>query len=166
MVGLLLPLTVIGLLLLWGCEPGGTGAGSGGGAGDGGDGGGGRGAIAQRGAVDLTASHLDPLLGDYRIVLLVADSAEHVSLQEQREMFRDAAVEPMAERDLVVVEAIGSATEVRQRFGIPADQPFAFLLIGKDGGVKLRRDVPVSISEVKALIDTMPMRQREMRELR
>ncbi|WP_265499986.1 DUF4174 domain-containing protein [Paracoccus beibuensis] len=38
---------------------------------------------------------------------------------------------------------------------------FRVLLIGKDGGVKLRRDRPVDASEIIGLIDTMPMRQRE-----
>ena len=40
---------------------------------------------------------------------------------------------------------------------------FEVLLIGKDGGVKLRRDKPVAAFEITALIDTMPMRQDEMR---
>ena len=38
------------------------------------------------------------------------------------------------------------------------------LLIGKDGGVKLRSTEPVSTDELFALIDSMPMRRREMEE--
>jgi hypothetical protein len=38
------------------------------------------------------------------------------------------------------------------------------LLIGKDGGVKLRAEEPLPAAEFFALIDTMPMRRREMRE--
>jgi hypothetical protein len=36
--------------------------------------------------------------------------------------------------------------------------------IGKDGGVKLRSAEPVAAGDFFALIDTMPMRRREMRE--
>ena len=38
------------------------------------------------------------------------------------------------------------------------------LLVGKDGGVKLRSEEPVSIQRIFDLIDSMPMRRREMRE--
>ena len=41
---------------------------------------------------------------------------------------------------------------------------FEILLVGKDGGVKLRSPAPVSTRDLFALIDAMPMRQREMRE--
>ena len=40
---------------------------------------------------------------------------------------------------------------------------FTVLLLGKDGGVKLRRHAPVSFAELAGLIDSMPMRQEELR---
>ena len=40
---------------------------------------------------------------------------------------------------------------------------FSVILIGKDGGVKLRSAEPVSAEAIFGLIDGMPMRQREMR---
>lgn len=39
---------------------------------------------------------------------------------------------------------------------------FSALLVGKDGGVKARYDVPARTADIFALIDSMPMRQREM----
>ena len=39
---------------------------------------------------------------------------------------------------------------------------FALRLIGKDGGVKMSRDVATPMVEIYALIDSMPMRQGEM----
>jgi len=39
---------------------------------------------------------------------------------------------------------------------------FQVLLIGKDGGVKLRSSGPVSMKDLFGLIDSMPMRQQEM----
>jgi hypothetical protein len=38
------------------------------------------------------------------------------------------------------------------------------ILIGKDGEVKLRRELPLELSEIFSVIDAMPMRQREIRE--
>ena len=38
------------------------------------------------------------------------------------------------------------------------------VLIGKDGGVKLRKPSPWSTREISRSIDKMPMRQREIRE--
>jgi len=40
----------------------------------------------------------------------------------------------------------------------------AFFLLGKDGGVKMARDVVPPDAELWAIIDAMPMRRREMRE--
>jgi hypothetical protein len=40
---------------------------------------------------------------------------------------------------------------------------FAVLLVGKDGGVKLSSERPVLTENLSALIDTMPMRRREMK---
>ena len=48
------------------------------------------------------------------------------------------------------------------RFGVGADD-FAVLLIGKDGGEKLRfTDLP-DLQAIYTVIDGMPMRQGEMR---
>ncbi|HEY8601684.1 MAG TPA: DUF4174 domain-containing protein [Thermomicrobiales bacterium] len=40
---------------------------------------------------------------------------------------------------------------------------FTVLLIGKDGGVKLRSDRPLTAAQIFATIDQMPMRQQERR---
>ena len=54
------------------------------------------------------------------------------------------------------------ATDVRRRFKIaPAD--FAVILIGKDGGEKLRSHKPFTMHELAETIDAMPMRQDELR---
>jgi len=56
----------------------------------------------------------------------------------------------LVERDFVV----------ETRFGAAA---FSVVLIGKDGGEKLRRDRPVPPEELFALVDAMPMRREEIR---
>lgn len=54
------------------------------------------------------------------------------------------------------------AESLRRRFRVTADE-FRVVLIGKDGTVKLSESV-VELPDIFALIDSMPMRQREMRE--
>jgi hypothetical protein len=44
-----------------------------------------------------------------------------------------------------------------------ASDSFAVILVGKDGGVKLRSEEPVAAARIFDLIDGMPMRQAEMR---
>jgi hypothetical protein len=54
------------------------------------------------------------------------------------------------------------ALAARRRFHIaPAD--FAVILLGKDGGEKLRSSKPLSLDTLRNTIDAMPMRQDELR---
>ena len=55
------------------------------------------------------------------------------------------------------------AEELRRRFGVRPGV-FTVILIGKDGGVKMVREDQAGLQEIFDLIDSMPMRQREMRE--
>ena len=50
----------------------------------------------------------------------------------------------------------------RHRFQV-APEDFLVVLIGKDGGEKLNSRTPVTIEQLKKLIDSMPMRQDEMK---
>lgn len=71
----------------------------------------------------------------------------------------------MAERDLRVEYLAGeTAGELRRAYGV-ADG-FEALLVGRDGGVKLRSPEPVSPEELFERIDEMPLRRRELREMR
>ncbi len=55
------------------------------------------------------------------------------------------------------------AAQARKRFHIaPAD--FTVILLGKDGDEKLRSSKPVPWAQIRDLIDSMPLRQQEMRE--
>lgn len=81
---------------------------------------------------------------------------------------------PFADRDMVLVTLLETGTSTagdrklsseeaaatRNALEIPANS-FALRLIGKDGSVKLATESATSINEIYALIDTMPMRQRE-----
>ena len=61
----------------------------------------------------------------------------------------------LAERKVVILTDGSGADPLRQ------GTAFQVLLVGKDGGIKLRRETPVDAADIIDLIDTMPMRQRE-----
>jgi hypothetical protein len=54
------------------------------------------------------------------------------------------------------------ATAARRRFNI-APPDFTVILLGKDGGEKLRSTAPIILEKLRDTIDAMPMRQDEMR---
>ena len=95
---------------------------------------------------------------------------------EQMRLFAEQPAETV-ERDLLVFSlfdqepgrwqdrsiSVAAAESARENFKVAKDS-FAVLLIGKDGGVKLQSQQPVSPTDIFDLIDTMPMRQREMQE--
>ena len=111
-----------------------------------------------------------------RLILAFSPSAEdpgHRALEKEI----DVQAEEVIDRDLLVFHILetgeiklgetslptGSGDYLRENFSIRSGR-FIVLLIGKDGGVKLRREGEVKLGEIFSLIDTMPMRQREMRE--
>ena len=78
------------------------------------------------------------------------------------------------DRDMIVIEVYGddsaradgaslpsgTAAHLRQRFDVAATEELV-VLVGKDGGEKLRTASP-DLDAIFSLIDTMPMRRREM----
>lgn len=47
---------------------------------------------------------------------------------------------------------------------ISNEKKFEVILVGLDGGIKLRQDQPATTDKLFSLIDSMPMRQHEMRQ--
>lgn len=115
----------------------------------------------------------DPYRWKYRPVLVFAPDAADTKLAEQKRIV-SAAGQAMRERDIVVVYIVGgdvsqsygpgpgaSASALRARYGVRGGA-FSALLIGKDGGVKLKSEAPLSAERLSSIIDSMPMRQGEM----
>jgi hypothetical protein len=83
----------------------------------------------------------------------------------------------ISERDLVVFSIFETgpsyqdnsqidtrtAAAIRTNFAVLPGK-FTCILVGKDGGIKLRQDSQVKLDQVFNLIDTMPMRREEMRQ--
>ena len=118
---------------------------------------------------------LDAYRWQNRIVVIFADQDTREDLARQYQMMliesdgmrdRDLIVVTV-ETDLVEIDGVANPTiradRLRDAFNVPK-QGYSTLLVGKDGGVKLRSRQPVTTEDLFALIDGMPMRQREMRE--
>ena len=123
----------------------------------------------------VTASDL---LRDYawqnRVLLLFTPSADHPGYRRQLDILANWAP-GLDERDLVLfhlrpgatvsidnrIDSGASSDDLYRRFGVDAGE-FRVILVGKDGTAKLERDRAVAVESLFALIDAMPMRQREM----
>jgi hypothetical protein len=56
-----------------------------------------------------------------------------------------------------------TAYSLRKRFAVPPGL-FNVILVGKDGGTKLRQEIRVKLTDIFELIDAMPMRREEIRQ--
>ncbi|WP_238372370.1 DUF4174 domain-containing protein [Heliomarina baculiformis] len=108
------------------------------------------------------ARDLKDMQWKHRPVLLFAPSEDSADYTKQMALFRQAEA-ALAERDMVVLSDVEPQTPspIRQAF---SPGGFKLVLVGKDGGVKLEKDMVLSPEELFAVIDRMPMRQREMSE--
>jgi hypothetical protein len=117
-----------------------------------------------------------------RALLIFAATSATPDFAHQQQLFKNQATE-LAERDLIVIPVLHQWTpadadlrqsrnsfttdaeqkRLRNRYNIQPDE-FTVILLGKDGGEKLRSHIPVTIEELSSTIDSMPMRQQELRQ--
>jgi len=97
-----------------------------------------------------------------RPIVVFADSENDPAYLEQIDLL-EARTEALIERDVVVLTdtdpAARSALRLKMR-----PRGFMLVIVGKDGGIKLRKPFPWNVREISRSIDKMPMRQREIRE--
>mgnify|MGYP003320237185 FL=1 len=95
-----------------------------------------------------------------RPIVIFANSDRDPNFISQME-FLSQDIKALKERDIVVLidtnPSIPSALRKKLR-----PHGFAFILIGKDGQVKLRKPSPWNIREIARVIDKMPIRQQEI----
>ena len=111
-----------------------------------------------------------------RLLLVFAPDSSHPLFESlQRDL--STRKHEVDDRDLVICKILGvgmstmgdseldphTAASLRERFDI-SPKAFSLMLVGKDGGIKLRRNDPVNLEEIFRLIDSMLMRQGEMRQ--
>lgn len=97
-----------------------------------------------------------------KVLLFSTDKNNSLLTQQQKILYKDP--QGMQERDIVTETYIldEKNRNIFKKYKA-LDQPFLFILIGKDGGEKLRSSTPVDNQKLFGLIDQMPMRQGEMR---
>nr|WP_237029022.1 DUF4174 domain-containing protein [Phaeobacter porticola] len=107
---------------------------------------------------------LDSLMWLRRPVVIFADSPADPRYHEQMEWLRNGA-EPLLDRDVIVLidtdPSVKSALRKKLR-----PRGFMLVLLGKDGGIKLRKPQPLTVRELSRSIDKFPDRLREVEERR
>ena len=95
-----------------------------------------------------------------RPVVIFANSEKDPNFISQIE-FLSQDIKALLERDIIVLidtdPKLSSSLRKKLR-----PHGFAFVLIGKDGQVKLRKPSPWNIREIARVIDKMPIRQQEI----
>lgn len=123
----------------------------------------------------LTASEgfamesLSALTWKNRVVIVFGSALDKKLIQQIETLERQK--DQLADRDMVVIRVSGDdakavygnaygveAASLRSEVGVTSDA-FQVVLVGKDGGVKLRSEKVVSDVEMFEIIDRMPMRR-------
>lgn len=106
----------------------------------------------------------EPKLEDYlwknRPIVVFADTPEDARFKLQMD-YLERRMEELEERDVVILTDTDPSLESELREALHP-RGFSLVLIGKDGGVKLRKPSPWTVREIIRTIDKMPMRQQEM----
>ena len=112
----------------------------------------------------IVESNLNDFLWEKRPIVVFADTERDPAFIRQLELLEDRK-EALAERDVVILTDTDpeAMSELREEL---RPRGFMLVLIGKDGGVKLRKPFPWSVRELSRSIDKMPMRQQELRDRR
>ncbi len=111
----------------------------------------------------LRAEPLTEYLWKRRVVLSFSaakSTPERISLLKQIEQYQCE----FDDRQMVHIDLIAGSSDhqlLSRQFSVP-NKEFNLVLLGKDGDVKLLTSQP-SLANLLTLIDTMPMRQRELR---
>ena len=102
-----------------------------------------------------------------RVLLVIADSKTNAQLKQQQDILSKQST-ALQNRDLEVLylplNEIKQAdkTFLTSQFSIK-ENDFCAILIGKDGGEKLRSEKPLEAENLYETIDAMPMRKQEMK---
>ncbi len=99
----------------------------------------------------------------HREILLVAQRMDDPDLLIQKKILQ-ADEEGLAERDIIISLITPESDKKRFEKFMKNGKGFRFILIGKDGGIKLSSDKPVKLEQLFALIDSMPMRRYEVKK--
>ena len=108
---------------------------------------------------ELQGIELNQYLWKNRIIITLAKDEDHPDLMRLKAEMKENKCE-ILNRDLLHFNFINDH-EIKNLTAIN-DKSFRILLIGKDGGVKYESNRFISLIQLFELIDSMPIRQREM----
>lgn len=102
-----------------------------------------------------------------RVIVLYAPETNSKEFEQQKQILA-AQTNELKERDLVVVECVGKTLSAEDKNYLAHHfthdlSGFGVWLVGKDGGTKLSATKPVTTAKFFSLIDSMPMRQSEIK---
>ncbi|RZW11435.1 MAG: DUF4174 domain-containing protein [Rhodobacteraceae bacterium] len=99
-----------------------------------------------------------------RPVVVFAESPADPAFREQVELLTER-LDELVERDVVLITDTSpdEKSDIRRKL---RPRGFMLTLIGKDGGVKLRKPFPWDVRELTRQIDKMPIRRQELRDRR
>jgi len=129
--------------------------------------------------INLNGQNLEQHEWKDRILIINAESEASKTYQNQIEELRNSS-SALKERKLVIYQVIGNKYElvdfdtkeikaggkISENMGVDIltdTVPFEIILIGLDGGIKLRKADIIRKEELFNLIDSMPMRSSELR---
>ena len=114
--------------------------------------------------VEGDVEDLSQFVWEKRPIIVFGDSPADPNFGQQIEYLESRAQE-LLDRDVVVLTDTDPSEDSALRTNL-RPRGFMLVLIGKDGGVKLRKPYPWDVRQLMRSIDSMPMRQREIRERR
>ena len=118
--------------------------------------------VSPVGPFDASEVNLDDFQWLKRPVVVFADTDADPRFQDQMALLMDR-LDALEERDVVIITDTNPDARSDIRLAL-RPRGFQLTLIGKDGGVKLRKPFPWDVRELSRVIDKMPMRQQEIRQ--
>jgi hypothetical protein len=116
------------------------------------------------GPYDAVEANLSDFLWLKRPIVVFADTPADPRFKRQIELL-EARTQALEDRDVVVLVDTDpkSPSDIREKL---RPRGFMLVLIGKDGGVKLRKPFPWDVRELSHAIDKIPLRLQELEEMR
>ena len=105
---------------------------------------------------------LSDFLWIHRPIIVLADSPDDPRFIKQMSLLR-ADLSELAERNAIILTDTNPSLKSALREQL-RPRGFMLVLIGKDGGVKLRKPFPWNVREISRVIDKMPMRRQEIND--
>ena len=106
------------------------------------------------------ADGLDVAEGKARPLVLLSDSRDDPRIAKQIQAL-DGAGSGLTDRDVQVLQEARADGPLHKKLGVGTG--FAVVLVGKDGSVKKVWRDPVDPRKIFTIIDSMPMRRKEMK---